>query len=503
MQIYTRTLFLVVLPLSLLAIFLRTHNLGQQPYWMDEGYTVNAIMSIADKGQTILDSGEYYYCPLYCYPTSYIVTFLEPDPFSYRLLATFLSILFIPIFFFSIKDIFGTRPALISTFFLSFSYYQIAWARQARWYTMLELFFFLSLYFFYKFLYTEKSRQKMIYFLLTIAFTTLACLTHALAYLLIILFALILIFQIFKKTNLLHNKKYFLLSTLFFFLIFTTFFVKEALEYQIRFSYVLPYYLSFYLYNYILFIPFTIYILYTNNKLIRNKIQLFAFVLITYFLALSFLSNIVHYRYLFHITPILFLLGTLGMLEVYDNLKNETQKTFFILFVFIFFFVSKEGLFWPANFYNLESEDNNLATLFTPERPYLAYTPQPDWNSAYEYIKLKKLDNQEIISSMPQFNRIFLDTPGYWIKYSYTGVSENMDRDNDNKEFYVGAQILHNLEDLQALTGTTSGYIVLDQMAKEKISPDIIKYIEQNTTQVFAKETNTYSKLWVYKFDKI
>jgi hypothetical protein len=193
----------------------------------------------------------------------------------------------------------------------------------------------------------------------------------------------------------------------------------------------------------------------------------------------------------------------LGILEVYEKLKSKNQKYFFIIFILAFYFISGTGTLWPKDFYFLEQDENNFATYLTPVKPYFASTPQPDWNSAYQYIQDNMLTDEVIISSMPQFNRIFLGTPGYWIQYSYADQGENMDRNNDNKEFYVGAHILHNLSELQALTSSTTGYIVLDQMAKEKISPDIIEYIEHNTTQVFAKETNTYSKLWVYKFDKI
>ncbi len=43
--------------ITLSGAFFRIYSLEKQPYWMDEGYTVNAVMSAMEKGETVLDSG--------------------------------------------------------------------------------------------------------------------------------------------------------------------------------------------------------------------------------------------------------------------------------------------------------------------------------------------------------------------------------------------------------------------------------------------------------------
>lgn len=82
-------LFLIILGGS----FLRLFQLSQQSYWMDEGYTINAIISQLEHGTrgfaSVLDSGHTYFCPLYCTPTALITQFLGQNPFTYRLLGTF------------------------------------------------------------------------------------------------------------------------------------------------------------------------------------------------------------------------------------------------------------------------------------------------------------------------------------------------------------------------------------------------------------------------------
>ena len=75
--------------------FLRFYMLGSAPYWMDEGYTINAVLSIEKTGYSILDSGKTYSCPLYCFPASWSAQIFGDSAFSYRLLAVLSGILFI------------------------------------------------------------------------------------------------------------------------------------------------------------------------------------------------------------------------------------------------------------------------------------------------------------------------------------------------------------------------------------------------------------------------
>lgn len=79
------------------------------------------------------------------------------------------------------------------------------------------------------------------------------------------------------------------------------------------------------------------------------------------------------------------------------------------------------------------------------------YTPQPNWNKAYNFIKENRIENDIVISSMPQFNKIFLNEAGYWIKYSYLGLTEEKSNTTNNKEFYVGAETINNIDELNYL----------------------------------------------------
>lgn len=197
-------------------IFLRFRDLGAQSYWMDEGYTINAVISGLKNGTdhfaSILDSGVRYGCATYCLPTMAIVRVAGKTPQGYRFLAGLCGILVVMVVFGftgalgregvrACPDDAPTPPSaslgtglrpyapLIAAIFISFSSFQIAWSRQARWYTMLELFFWLSLFCFFLFLEHRAQgaghRGKMWIFLgLAGVFALLAIATQPLALLL-------------------------------------------------------------------------------------------------------------------------------------------------------------------------------------------------------------------------------------------------------------------------------------------------------------------------------
>jgi hypothetical protein len=159
-------LYLVTFVFVLAGIFFRLSNLSTAPYWMDEGYTVNAIDSQIRNGTenfaAKLDSGEKYFCPLYCSPTAKIVKWSSQDPVAYRILSVFFGLLFIPlVYFFSQKFFKNTGVSVLATFFTTFSYWQIAWSRQARWYTELEFFFWAALFSFLSFSPSDQKQRKI------------------------------------------------------------------------------------------------------------------------------------------------------------------------------------------------------------------------------------------------------------------------------------------------------------------------------------------------------
>jgi hypothetical protein len=272
-------------------------------------------------------------------------------------------------------------------------------------------------------------------------------------------------------------------------------FVSHALK-NVSLHYILPYYLNFYLRNYWMFLLLGLYGYFNVQKEIQKKIWMLATPFIVYLFFLSFFTEIVHYRYLFHTTVAMYIIGSIGIIDTIAKIANK-QKRFWIVFaIFGIFFATGHGVATQRNFYLLEADDPSVMN-----RPYYAYTPQPNFNAAYAAIRADKKPEDIVISSHPHFNKIFLDIAGYWLKYNYLGMEDTNKTITNNKEYYVGANVVNNLNELKTLIETNHGYIIYDYMAQDgKISPEITSYIQNNLQQFYFDETNSYSKIWVYRF---
>ncbi len=495
----TKPLYIWLL-LGLLAYggLLRVYDLGASPYWMDEGYTINAVLSIEETGVSILDSGLPYTCPIYCYPTAWIAKAFGDSAVSYRALAAAAGIIFVGAMLYIVRNLLSVRIALVSSFIFAFSYWQIAWSRQARWYTLFSLFFWLALYFFYRTL--KKDRHQYWYAVGTVICTILAILTHSIGFVLpFILITWAVADQVFFEKKW-HWKKVagvvgIGLLSLGAVSVAKPDFLLGALS-KIELHYQLPYYLSFYLRTYWLFIPFMLIPLVGGAKEHKKESFFLLLVLLAYVIPLSFLTNVVQYRYLFHVTPVIVILSTLGMWMVFDYIKVRFLKVLYWLALIALFFGTGAGVLLPKTEYLLESDPPDIVG----SRPFYASTPQPDWNSAYEYIELNQKEGDIIISSHPHFNKIFLKQPGYWIKYDYLGFEKTTSRVIDDREYYVGAKVIDDLAEFEAITGENHGFIVFDGMAIGRMPEDILVAMEQDMELVYHKQSGTVSEIWVYRF---
>jgi len=510
----SKKLTVVVFVLILLGcgLFLRLYPLNTAPYWMDEGYTINAVLSYTI-GQTegvsaVLDSGATYECFLYCYPTSLISNAFGASASTYRILAVVFGMLSILVLYVTTRELFNRRTALLTAFFINFAYFQIAWSTQARWYTMFLFFFWLALWLFVRTtkqyaLASKLSFKTILLATCCVIATVLTILSQKIGIILPGIFAgYTMYLNYWQKTF------RFLPTTTIVTALILISAIVDTLSGQrlllnflsnIDFNYNLPYYLNFLWREYLVFIPLALYALYHSNG--RDSRALLAYIFLAYLIPLSFLTSIVHYRYIFHVTPILFILGSVGLFDILKNLplkytfKYQTPLTIALLITI--FFIQGTGVITPQDRYWLEADDPSKLSA----RPSYAYTPQPDWNTAYDYIKTNRTSNDIVISSHPHFNKIFLREPGYWISFNYLGFDgRNEFRTTDNREFYVGAQIIDTPEQLQQLTSNQHGFIVFDYMAQDgRITPDILDSID-TLPLVFHKKDNAYSEIWVFRF---
>ncbi|PCI21341.1 hypothetical protein COB64_00460 [Candidatus Wolfebacteria bacterium] len=507
LHVFKKNCIISILVLLLLSwgIFLRFHNLGQSSYWMDEGYSVNAALSTAEKGYPFLDSGMTYDTHL---PSTYAIAgsvklFGESNT-STRLPSVIFNILFLATIFLFTKKFFGIKTALLTTLFLTFSYWEIGWARQARNYALFQLSFWLSLYFFWQLLYNTRVIKYVVPWII---FSFLTFFTHRLGLFLlpIYLISFVVVQWDHLKKNWLHylfgaRSIYVYIFTLLIFIIFgggvwNT--IKESLSLKI---FYLPQYLAFIKNNFLLVIILALssLALYFKNKLIRQKISLLLIVYIVPLVIISFFILLSGHRYLFPVLPALYILSALTFVYIWEKYRNIFIRIGISVAVVLMILFSKEFQFMPRTFFPLESNRTpiELGQKNKASQNYYIYTPQPDWNNAYSFIKERNTQDDIIISVQPVFNKLYLNDAGYWIAYSLSDKSTP-----PMSDFYVGAHTIQNLTELTQLTRNEHGFIILDFLSMDnRIEQHILEYIHEHMELVYKKETNYWSRIWIYRF---
>jgi hypothetical protein len=355
----------------------------------------------------------------------------------------------------------------------------------------------LALFFFFK--YCSQKKRKKLFLILTVVFTILAVLTHKIAYLLPLIFALWLAidYLFFKKHNLAKIGFIVVLGMVLLAVDYGFgFHFIALLKQKTSWHYTLPYYFNFYLRNYWLFIFFALVAFFETKSEAKRRVSFLAVPVVIYFLAFSFFTNIVHYRYLFHLTPIFYILGAVGIEQTWQKTKSLLLKIIVLASVIIIFFLTGQGVVGPQNFYFLESDDPTQLN-----RPYYAYTPQPNFNQAYKFIQKHLKDGEIIISAHPAFNKIFLNRAGFWLKYNYTGLDNRPNLIKNDKEYYVGARVIDNLAELKKIRQKNHGYLVFDYMsADNRLPAEVVNYIRSTMKLVFFDKVNPWSQIWVYRF---
>jgi uncharacterized membrane protein len=467
---------------------------------MDEGYTTLATKMLALHGQALLPSGLLYSCGTYCILSLPFVSILGVTPFAMRLIAVIAGIVLIPTVYVFAKRFFSLRTAYISTLFVTFSYFQIAWSRQARWYSLLELFSLLAVFFFLQTVHTKKAGQASLALPLSLSFlfSFLASVTHPTGLLIPLTLGIFAILHkeirkaitdsftrflglpraIFSLTGMILGG--FVLYRLFFF----------ALD--IQFFNLFGYYAYFYgeHYSFFIFFLLPLYVLLPQEK--RPTVALLASIIVVYLLSLSYLSETLHYRYFFLVTPLMVILGSYGMTLL--EKRRATLRVALPLLFLAFILLSSESTLVPKSFYALESDSPNKLIL----TDYYAYTPQPDWQEAYTYIKTNMTSRDVVISSHPHFTYLYLNTAGYWFTMDYLDTDSGTTTTSTSSDPYVSALPVQNIQELAT---HKHGYVVYDYQAHDGRIPDeTLQYIHEHMTLVYIKETNTYSKIWVYKF---
>ncbi len=153
----------VVITLTCAGFFLRIFALGDDPFWVDEATSVLAAKGLLTNGIPVLPSGEIYSRdPLSTYLIAISMNILGETEFAARLPSAIFGTLVIPLVYLIGKIVSGKNVGLIAAFSTTFSFFEIAWSRQARMYSLYQFFFVLGISV-YLLLKTVRFKYEIIY----------------------------------------------------------------------------------------------------------------------------------------------------------------------------------------------------------------------------------------------------------------------------------------------------------------------------------------------------
>jgi len=473
--------------------FLRFHKIGEQSYWIDEGYTLNAVTSILEKGYPILDSNQNYDRSLLnTYLIAGAIKLGGFNPIATRSIAAIFGIGVIILIYLLGKRFFNQLIGLGAAFLTAFSYWEIAWSRQARMYIQLQFFFLFSLYLFNSLL-TRFSYKKLIFLILT---TIAAILSHFFGYFLLAIYLIIFLVKLVEikkeEIKLFLKQKRNIITSALLLLIFMVAVIRLTRQLfnllSSNQSYLGLNYQQFLL-DYLPLIAILA-LLGMIVAVIKEKKTLPSLLLvIAYFipyLIIIFSVNTQHFRYLFFILPILFIFSVYLLFSISQKFKKYPSLIFSLLFIILI--VSSSLI-------------NDRTLTFIPRNNYYLepFTPQPNFALAYNIIKQAGWDEDKvIISPFTQMDKIYLGKSDYWLAIGLDG--RQLDKNQlPEREYYNNAVTISSAEQLEEVMGTKTGYIVVDDMASVRLSAKINQLINQQKL-IFNDLKKIGNRIWVFSF---
>ena len=477
---------IILIVIIIFGSLLRFWHLGEQSLWIDEGFTINASLSIIEKGLPILDSEKLYdNGTLYNYITAISIKFFGFTPFSpwqARLPAALFGILLILSVYLLSSKLFNKETAFLSAGIIAFSDWQIAWSRQARGYAAVQ--FFITLSFYFLWLWLEKKKIKYLFlFFFSFLFSALS---HNIAVVFLPAFILIFIFYPKKRLNL---KQWVLIIFIFFII---SLFLLAVINFPKANLYNLfSYYVNFAKKEFLFFIIGAVMGLFLgifNKK--RYSVISVSILILSYFFIISFFIHIMHFRYLLPLFPFIIILFCYGIETIFGTIKKLLKIkpgffSFFFSFSIIVLFSFSSLNFIPKKNYSLEPG-----------------SPQPNFKEAYKKIKEIKSDDDLIISPYTALSKIYLNDIGLWLPISLSGRKEELEKKlKEGKDYYTGSPIISNDEKLLEIINSKNGFIVIDQMAKNRIGKTF-NLIDDNlkTKIIYHSKGPKLENIWVYQF---
>jgi 4-amino-4-deoxy-L-arabinose transferase-like glycosyltransferase len=458
-----------LLAICAFGFIVRVWDLGEQSLWIDEGYTINASLSVLEKGYPELDSGSLYKNgPLSVYASALAMKVLPYDPYSpwaARLPSALAGVALVALAFFAVRAVAGSdRAALAASAIIALSQWEVAWSRQARGYMLLSCFVVASFLFLSRYLDGSRSKDLALSFLLLVG----AYLSHSIA---IVFFPATLLLVVLRRLG---------KSDAF----STSVAALAAIAALAALSSTLPLDTSLFKLNYFRIIDASIglpiiagaigLIVALFNRQMSDKVARLGVMAIVPAASIVLFSPVVQARYLLPVFPIFLMLVAIGA-----SRNKAVLAVFFACALPVL-------VLWPRAEYRLERG-----------------SPQPDFKSSFAVIEALKEPGDAIISAYPQMHKVYLGEKGAWLAMSLTRKEGEIARKTVNGvDFYAGAPIVQGKSALEAFASSRRGFVIVDSMTETRLREEV-RLIETDSRfkKVYESgEASDLSHISVYRF---
>jgi len=422
---------ILLIIILLFAFFLRIYALGNAPFWIDESISSIASENILEKGLPVFDSGMLYgRAIVFHYIQAFFMIFGSID-FMARFFSVICGLLTVFLAF-KIGKEYSKSGGLISALFMAVFYLEVFYSRQARFYQLFQLMFFLSLYLLYK----SKENPRLIYFALISFF--IAVDTHVAGLVLIPFFILHI---------LIYNKQKYLSFVTLIPLIrhFIGLFKVSTSSTSSAVNYVSKYisYLTNIKYLFIFLVPGIIWSFIKKKRLtfllvVPSIILLFGVFFVKYFA--------LRYAYFFVFPLVLY--SSLLISFLYERYGKLMLISVFILLIF------PSNLIFPYTYVNV--------VLPIDKNYYDTSAPEINYKDISEDVLIDLKDNT-LVTMFSSGVEWYIKKPDYVFPFSMTGIGNDTISYN-NLDVYSGAKIT---------TTKPSGkfYFITDYFSESKLKP--------------------------------
>ena len=483
-----RYTLIIIFALTVIGFYLRFYNLGYKSFWIDEAITSSAAIGLLEHGTPVLPSGiDYTRALLNTYLIALSFKIFGISEFSARIVSVVFGTLTIPLVYLLGKELENKRIAIIAILLITFSLFEILWARSARMYAQFQFFYLLTAYLFYMSL--KKDDVKL--FLLSFISFIFAWYSHRLS--LCFIPVAIIYLLLYKRKEFLKNK-YFVyvslggLGLVFVYIIRTG---KTPLDYM---HLEVPIWAQKTILHYVvasnlfalmilMFIGIAISLILCKlnvHKSMCNSYTLFNFFIPFIILILYPWKNL---RYIYFIFPFLVILASRAI-DFYvirnwgnnDNaitqkmsrefkVKNELVKNIqtaitVILILLLFIQVS-------SDFYSVSQGSCDFST--------------ENWKKAGGFVKEHLNKDDRIAATVSLIALYYIGRVDYEIcQYN---CHEYINKEGILVDYYTGSTILNNYDLFLQKVNTGKGWLIADQGVMNRfIDPKVRDYIRDNMT---------------------